>query len=106
VSCVARYLHFGIQLFETGRIEDYLVANPYWEEVRPMTSLLWEDYHRRFRPTYLHLMERFPKDPVKPMDQANAVHTPPTRHTARHTRTIAHARAYNTRHTAHTTLFG
>jgi hypothetical protein len=77
---VARYLHFGIQLFETGRIEDYLVANPYWEEVRPMTSLLWEDYERRFRPTYLHLMERFPKDPVKPMDQANTVHTLRTTH--------------------------
>jgi hypothetical protein len=60
-----------------------------------MTSLLWEDYERRFRPTYLHLMERFPTDPVKPMDQANTVHplrtthdtsTPHTHHRTRTTR--------------------
>jgi len=68
-----RYLHFGIQLAESGRIQDYMVANPYWEEMRPMTSLVWEDYERRFRPTYIHLMDQFPKDPVKPMDQANSV---------------------------------
>ncbi len=48
-----RYLHFGIQLFETGAIQDYLVANQYWEQVRVMTSVDWEDYESCFRPTYL-----------------------------------------------------
>jgi len=54
-----RYLHFGIQLAESGRIQDYMVANPYWEEMRPMTSLVWEDYERRFRPTYIHVRTYF-----------------------------------------------
>jgi hypothetical protein len=56
-----RYLHLGLQLFDTGKIYDFKVANHYWTEIQNIDSVKWIDYEKVYRPVYLELLHKLPR---------------------------------------------
>lgn len=54
-----RILTFGIQLAETGAIQDFQAANQHWWEIYTNPSETWEDYLKIYRPVYNGLCTKF-----------------------------------------------
>jgi len=53
-----RYLHYGLQLAENGRITDFTAGNVHWLEVMRNPSQNWDDYERAYRPIYQRMMQQ------------------------------------------------
>eukprot|EP01124_Arcella_intermedia_P006836 TRINITY_DN14131_c0_g1_i1.p1 TRINITY_DN14131_c0_g1~~TRINITY_DN14131_c0_g1_i1.p1 ORF type:complete len:651 (-),score=166.09 TRINITY_DN14131_c0_g1_i1:9-1961(-) len=53
-----RWLMFGEQIIETGRIEDFTLGNNYWNEVTQDPAKEWGHYEAKFRPLYKTMMHK------------------------------------------------
>lgn len=47
-----RYLLFGIQIIEKGKIYNYSEANDYFNEILKLNFSRWEEYYSVYKPTY------------------------------------------------------
>lgn len=63
-----RFLHFGLQIVEHGKIVDYACANDYWHELKDDACEEWSHYEKRWRPLYLETRNRYPDVPIAPVD--------------------------------------
>eukprot|EP01119_Soliformovum_irregulare_P009935 TRINITY_DN2395_c0_g1_i2.p1 TRINITY_DN2395_c0_g1~~TRINITY_DN2395_c0_g1_i2.p1 ORF type:complete len:116 (+),score=29.97 TRINITY_DN2395_c0_g1_i2:429-776(+) len=56
-----RILIFGIQIAQTGRIEDYSAANELWKEIKNVPSDDWAEFHARYKKVWNQLKTEFRK---------------------------------------------